>query len=131
MMGILLVDPESTIRKFYAVNLKAPDRIIHEADTFHAAWHASLICHPYLIIMEVCDFADGRALEFLKRLADSPHSAQTPVLIVTTQVDELSAFSEMRNVRQILNKPITRHSLIAAVNAILGAPIGFGKLIAS
>jgi DNA-binding response OmpR family regulator len=128
-MSVLIVDPSSNIRRLYAVNLSTFGYMIHEADTLQAAWHASLICRPRLIIMEICDYAEGSALEFLTRLADAPHSAHLPVLIITTQSISFSSIRELENVREILTKPITRPVLLTAVTAIIGAPVGFRKLL--
>jgi CheY-like chemotaxis protein len=128
-MSILLVDPDTHTRKFYAVNLRSPGRSTHEADTLHAAWHASLICRPSLIIMEPCGYTHGSGLEFLQRLADSPDTTHIPVLVITTQYEGLSAISEIKNVQQVLAKPISRYTLMTAVNTILEVPVSFNRLI--
>jgi DNA-binding response OmpR family regulator len=126
MMSILLVDPDPPVCRFYAVNLSAEGRAIHQANTLAAAWHASLVCRPRLIILEVCGYAEGSGFEFLARLADAADTSHIPVLVITTQTDEESTLRAMKNVRQVLIKPITRHTLLTETNAILGV-----RLIAS
>jgi DNA-binding response OmpR family regulator len=126
-MSILLVDPDPHTCKFYAVNLRSNGHTTHEANTLSAAWHASTVLHPGLIVMELCGF-DG--LEFLTRLAEHHDTAAIPVLVITTHTEPVPALSEMKNVLQVLTKPITRHTLLTEVNAILGVRLNAGALLA-
>jgi DNA-binding response OmpR family regulator len=121
-LGTLLVEPDPRIREFCVTNLKTYGRPTHEAGTLAAAWHASTTFRLRLIIMEIIGYEDGDGYAFVLRLSETLGTAHIPVLVMTTHTEDAAPISDLPNVQLILIKPITRVSLLTAVDTILGLP---------
>lgn len=119
---ILVVDDDQAIRKLLVRLLQAEGHEVREADDGAAALEVLRGQMPKLLVTDA-ELPRVHGFELVRRLRASTRYASLPIIIVSAIYRGWRFADDMREscgVRQFVEKPFTRETLLAAVKAELG-----------
>jgi len=117
-MYILLVDDKQAILDLIAPLLEQQGNIVEIAanglDAYERAQQQSFDLYIIDHLMPVMN-----GLQLSKNLLNNPHTANTPIIFMTTQnIVEVTALTRAISFQAIIAKPIDEKSLLNAVNQV-------------
>jgi len=117
---VLVVDDDSLNRKLLETLLRADGYEVSSVDSGSAAIDAVISCLPDLVLLDaMMPGMDG--FEVARRLKASPATHAIPLVMITALDDAASGTRlNAAGVEAVLNKPVDRWELKAALKRILG-----------
>ena len=117
---VLVVDDDSLNRKLLETLLRADGYEVSSVDSGSAAIDAVISCSPDLVLLDaMMPGMDG--FEVARRLKANPATNAIPLVMITALDDAASGTRlNAAGVEAVLNKPVDRWELKAALKRILG-----------
>jgi CheY-like chemotaxis protein len=125
MARILVVEDETNIRKFVAVNLAQRGHVVNEAKDAGEALAQLRAARPDLLVLDI-KLPDLTGWELLLKIAQDPSVATNfPVLVMTASPTggHITDRERYGTVVEILLKPFSTTTLIEAVERALGPAV--------
>jgi len=119
-LTVLVVDDDSLNRKLLETLLRADGYEVSSVDSGSAAIDAVISCPPDVVLLDaMMPGMDG--FEVARRLKASPTTHAIPLVMITALDDAASGTRlNAAGVEAVLNKPVDRWELKAALKRILG-----------
>ncbi len=119
MTHILIIEDDSSIRKFMSVNLKARGYTVAEADSARAGLERLAAESPDLVLLDN-GLPDQSGIELLKAVGSQPDPSDIPFVLITgTSREFLHDIPDVPYVVHILTKPISLNTLLEIVSTTL------------
>ncbi len=121
MARVLIVDDESNIRKFAAVNLMARGYEVIEAGDAGEGLARLRDSSPAVLLLDI-KLPDMSGWDLLAKARENPGLADIPVVVMTASINDANVVQagDYPRVTEVLSKPVSAARLIQAIQNALG-----------